>query len=70
MDSGSGEKIVKSAQESNIPVLAFTNAIGSEETGEYAGLVSYVGQNEVNTALLRARLQRTCWARQRQGNPD
>ena len=52
VDSGSGGKIVKSAQESNIPVLAFTNAIGSEETGEYAGLVSYVGQNEVNTGAV------------------
>ena len=52
VDSGSGEKIVKSAQESNIPVLAFTNAIGSEETGEYAGLASYVGQNEVNTGAV------------------
>ena len=52
VDSGSGEKIVKSAKESDIPVLAFTNAIGSEETGEYAGLVSYVGQNEVNTGAV------------------
>ena len=52
VDSGSGEKIVKSAQESDIPVLAFTNAIGFEETGEYAGLVSYVGQNEVNTGAV------------------
>ena len=52
VDSGSGEKIVKSAQESDIPVLAFTNAIGTEETGEYAGLVSYVGQNEVNTGAV------------------
>lgn len=52
VDSGSGEKIVKSAQESGIPVLAFTNAIGSEETGEYPGLVSYVGQNEVNTGAV------------------
>lgn len=52
VDSGSGEKIVKSAQESNIPVLAFTNAIGTAETGEYAGLVSYVGQNEVNTGAV------------------
>lgn len=52
VDSGSGEKIVKSAQESNIPILAFTNALGSEETGEYAGLVSYVGQNEVNTGAV------------------
>lgn len=52
VDSGSGEKIVKSAQESNIPVVAFVNAIGSAETGEYAGLASYVGQNEVNTGAV------------------
>lgn len=52
VDSASGEKIVKSAQESNIPILAFTNAIGTAETGEYAGLVSYVGQNEVNTGAV------------------
>ncbi|GAA4295870.1 sugar ABC transporter substrate-binding protein [Anaerocolumna aminovalerica] len=49
VDSGAGEKIVKSANKANIPVLAFTNAIGTNETGEYEGLVSYVGQNEVNT---------------------
>lgn len=49
VDSGSGEKIVKSANESNIPILAFTNAIGAEENGQYDGLVSYVGQNEVHT---------------------
>lgn len=52
VDSGAGEKIVKSAAESNIPVLAFTNAIGTNETGEYEGLVSYVGQNEVNTGAV------------------
>jgi len=52
VDSGSGEKIVKSAKEANIPVLAFINAIGAEETGKYDGLVSYVGQNEVNTGAV------------------
>lgn len=52
VDSGAGEKIVKSANESNIPVLAFTNAIGTAESGEYEGLVSYVGQNEVNTGAV------------------
>lgn len=49
VDSASAEKIVKSAQESNVPILAFTNGIGDKENGEYEGLVSYVGQNEVNT---------------------
>lgn len=56
VDSGSGEKIVKSANESNIPILSFTNAIGSEESGQYDGLVSYVGQNEVNTGAVTGEL--------------
>lgn len=56
VDSGSGEKIVKSAKESNIPILAFTNAIGGEESGQYDGLVSYVGQNEVNTGAVTGEL--------------
>ncbi|MDR7815037.1 sugar ABC transporter substrate-binding protein [Lacrimispora sp.] len=56
VDSGSGEKIVKSANESNIPILAFTNAIGGEESGQYNGLVSYVGQNEVNTGAVTGEL--------------
>ncbi|GLC80510.1 substrate-binding domain-containing protein [Lacrimispora brassicae] len=56
VDSGSGEKIVKSANESNIPILAFTNAIGEEENGQYDGLVSYVGQNEVNTGAVTGEL--------------
>jgi len=49
VDSGAGEKIVKSSREANIPILAFTNAIGDDETGEFEGLISYVGQNEVHT---------------------
>lgn len=56
VDAGSGEKIVKSANESNIPVVAFTNAIGSAESGEYQGLVSYVGQNEVHTGTVTGEL--------------
>ncbi|WP_313188057.1 sugar ABC transporter substrate-binding protein, partial [Lacrimispora sp.] len=56
VDFGSGEKIVKSANESNIPILAFTNAIGGEESGQFDGLVSYVGQNEVNTGAVTGEL--------------
>lgn len=49
VDSASGEKIVKSANEADVPIIAFCNALGSNEDGQYDGLVSYVGQNEVNT---------------------
>ena len=40
------------ANDANIPIMAFTNAIGDNESGEYAGLVTYVGQNEVETGKL------------------
>lgn len=56
VDSASGEKIVKSANDADIPILAFTNAIGTAETGEFDGLVSYVGQNEVNTGAVTGQL--------------
>lgn len=52
VDSGVGEKITASSTEAGVPIIAFTNAIGNEETGEYAGLVSYIGQNEVNTGAV------------------
>lgn len=56
VDSGAGEKIVKSAREAKVPILAFTNAIGADESGAYPGLVSYVGQNEVNTGKVTGEL--------------
>lgn len=48
-DAASAEGIVKLANEAEVPILAFVNSIGDNPTGEYPGLVSYVGQNEVNT---------------------
>lgn len=49
VDASGAEKIVKAANDSKVPILAFTNSIGTDPTGKYDGLVSYVGQNEVNT---------------------
>lgn len=49
VDSAAGEQIVALANEAEIPIIAFCNAIGENENGQYDGLVSYVGQNEVNT---------------------
>ena len=51
-DAGSAEGIVRLANEADIPILAFVNSIGNDPTGEYPGLVSYVGQNEVNTGAV------------------
>jgi len=35
-----------------IPVIAFTNGIGTDPTGFFPGLVTYVGQNEIDTGRI------------------
>jgi len=55
-DASSAEKIVKSANDADIPILAFVNSIGNNPTGEFPGLVSYVGQNEVNTGAVTGQI--------------
>ncbi|WP_027624321.1 sugar ABC transporter substrate-binding protein [Clostridium lundense] len=52
VDAIAAEKAVKASNDAKVPILAFTNAIGTDPTGKYEGLVSYVGQNEVNTGAL------------------
>ncbi|MBU5484055.1 sugar ABC transporter substrate-binding protein [Clostridium sp. MSJ-11] len=56
VDAIAAEKAVKAANDAKIPMLAFTNAIGTDPTGKYDGLVSYVGQNEVRTGELCAKI--------------
>lgn len=56
VDSNAAKTAVRMANEANIPILAFTNAIGDKENGEYEGLVTYVGQNEVETGKLTGEL--------------
>lgn len=51
-DASSAQRIVKLANKADIPILAFVNSIGDNPTGEYPGLISYVGQNEVNTGAV------------------
>jgi len=49
VDAKAIESAIPLAQEANIPVIAFTNGIGTEPTGAYPGIVTYVGQNEIDT---------------------
>lgn len=56
VDAIAAEKAVKAANDAKVPMLAFTNAIGTDPTGKYDGLVSYVGQNEVRTGELCAKI--------------
>ena len=52
VDAKAIEAAVPRIRAANIPVIAFTNGIGLAPTGEYAGLVTYVGQNEVDTGYI------------------
>jgi len=55
-DADAIKPAIKSANNAGIPILAFTNAIGDDPTGKYEGLVSYVGQSEVTTGALCAKI--------------
>ena len=59
VDSNAAKTAVRMANEANIPILAFTNAIGDKENGEYEGLVTYVGQNEVETGKITGELAKS-----------
>lgn len=48
-DAKAIESAIPKIISAKIPVIAFTNGIGTSPTGEYPGLVTYVGQNEVDT---------------------
>lgn len=55
-DSEAIKGAIAIANEAKIPVIAFTNAIGSDEDGKYDGVVTYVGQNEVKTGALTGKI--------------
>ncbi len=52
VDAEAVKPAIKIANEAGIPILAFTNAVGTDPSGKYEGLVTYVGQNEVKTGEL------------------
>lgn len=56
VDSAVSERIVKAANDSDVPIVAFTNSIGSNPTGEFKGLVTYIGQNEEETGALTGKI--------------
>ncbi|MEM1486256.1 sugar ABC transporter substrate-binding protein [Oscillospiraceae bacterium PP1C4] len=55
-DADAIKPAIKSANDAGIPILAFVNAIGDDPTGKYEGLVSYVGQSEIATGGLCAKI--------------
>lgn len=53
-DALSAPDIVDEVVAADVPIMAFTNAIGDNESHYYDGLVCYVGQNEVKTGEMLA----------------
>jgi ABC-type sugar transport system, periplasmic component len=49
VDAEAVKPAIKAANDAKIPIMAFTNAVGTNPTGEYEGLVTYVGQNEIES---------------------
>ncbi|MDR2700991.1 MAG: sugar ABC transporter substrate-binding protein [Spirochaetaceae bacterium] len=49
VDAKAIESAIPKIREAGVPIIAFTNGIGTAPTGEYPGLVTYVGQNEIDT---------------------
>lgn len=47
---------VKAANDAGIPIMAFTNAIGSDPSGWYDGLVTYVGQSDLQTGMTSGKM--------------
>ncbi|MCR4907330.1 MAG: sugar ABC transporter substrate-binding protein [Lachnospiraceae bacterium] len=47
---------IEAANEAGVPILTFTNAVGTDESGTVDGVVSYIGQNEVDTGKLCAKI--------------
>lgn len=47
---------IKAANEAKVPIMTFTNAIGTDASGTVDGVVTYVGQDEVETGKLCAQI--------------
>jgi len=43
---------VKLCNDANIPLISFTNSLGTDPEGKYAGVVSYIGTSEIGTGIV------------------
>jgi len=43
---------VKLCNDANIPLISFTNSLGTDPEGKYAGVVSYIGTSEIGTGII------------------
>ena len=43
---------VKICNDANIPLISFTNSLGTDPEGKYAGVVSFIGTSEIGTGII------------------
>ena len=47
---------VKLCNDANIPLISFTNSLGTDPEGKYAGVVSYIGRSEIGAGIIQGEM--------------
>lgn len=47
---------VRACKNANIPLISFTNSLGTDPEGKYPGVVSYIGRSEIDAGMIQAKL--------------
>lgn len=47
---------VKLSNDANIPLISFTNSLGKDPEGKYAGVVSYIGRSEIGAGIIQGEM--------------
>ena len=47
---------VKLCNDANIPLISFTNSLGTDPEGKYKGVVSYIGRSEIGAGIIQGEM--------------
>jgi len=47
---------VKLCKDANIPLISFTNSLGTDPEGKYEGVVSYIGRSEIGAGIIQGEM--------------
>jgi len=48
--------VVKLCNDANIPLISFTNSLGTDPEGKYAGVVSFIGRSEIGAGIIQGEM--------------
>ena len=48
--------VVKLCNDANIPLISFTNSLGTDPEGKYTGVVSYIGRSEIGAGIIQGEM--------------